>query len=166
MPPVPDGMVSVDETAVKGVRRQRRLAYATWKDAEGMVAMSTNRPRSKTTRTRLGRTVLEYVDEAVAVAGSAEEYATPDSALRWLLVLAWDDLQKARSEALNGRWSMACDQQVCRIVGLTRLVGPLPWEQVQVDLILEGVYERVHEALGTPTPLSDDDRQRAWAVKP
>lgn len=111
------------------------------------------------------RTVLESVDEAIAFAGSTEEYATPDSALRWLLTLAWGDLQSARHHALNGRWSIDCDGQVCRIVGLTRLVGPLSWENVDVDLILDGVYERIHETLGTPTPLSDEDRQRARAVK-
>jgi len=111
------------------------------------------------------RTVLESVDEAVTLAGSTEEYATPDSALRWLLELAWDDLQSARHEAINGRWSIRCDNQVCRIVGLTRLVGPLPWEKVQVELILDGVYERIHEAMGTPTPISDDDRRRARAVQ-
>jgi hypothetical protein len=110
------------------------------------------------------RTVLESTDEAVAQAGATEEYATPDSALRWLLVLAWGDLQSTRERALNGRWSIACDDQVCRIIGLTRLVGPLSWECVAVDLILDGIYERIHEAIGTPTPLSDDDRQRARAV--
>ncbi len=111
------------------------------------------------------RTVLESVDEAVAEAGATEEYATPESALRWLLELAWSDLQSARLNALNGRWSMDCDGQVDRIIGLTRLAGPLPWEHVSVDLILDGVYERIHEAIGTPTPLSDDDRRRARAVK-
>lgn len=111
------------------------------------------------------RTVLESVDEAIAAAGSTEEYATPDSALRWLLELAWSDLQSARHQALNGRWSIDCDGQVCRIIGLTRLVGPLPWENVQVDLILDGIYERIHEAIGTPTPLSDADRARAREVK-
>jgi hypothetical protein len=111
------------------------------------------------------RTVLESVDEAVAQAGAAEEYATPESALRWLLQLAWDDLQSARREALNGRWSINCDGQVTRIIGLTRLVGPTPWEQVSVDLILDGVYERIHEAIGTPTPLSEEDRRRAREVK-
>ncbi len=110
------------------------------------------------------RTVPEYVDEAVAEAGATEEYATPDSALRWLLVLAWTDLQAAREQARNGRWSMGCDNLVCRIVGLTRLVGPLPWDEIDVDLILDGIYERIHAAIGTPTPLSDADRQRAQSV--
>lgn len=110
------------------------------------------------------RTPIEYVDEAVAQANGDDEYATPDSALRWLLDMAWHDLQEARRNAINGKWSMSCDGQVSRIVGLTRLVGPMSWETCPVDLILDGVYERIHEAIGTPTPLSDDDRRRAQAV--
>lgn len=111
------------------------------------------------------RTVLEYINEAIAQADETEEYATPDSALRWLLRLSWDDLRQAREQAINGRWSMNCDGHVDRIVGLTRLVGPLSWEHVSVDLILDGIYERIHEGIGTPTPLSDDERRRARAVK-
>jgi hypothetical protein len=111
------------------------------------------------------RTLIEYVDEAVAETAQADEYATPDSALRWLLKLAWDDLREERSRAANGRWSIACDGQVSRIVGLTRLVGPLSWEHVSVHLILDGVYERIHEKMGMPTPLSDDDRRRAAEVR-
>jgi hypothetical protein len=112
------------------------------------------------------RTVLESVDEALAMAGTdtAEEYATAESALRWLLELAWADLQSARRRALNGRWSMECDAQVSRIVGLTKLIGPTPWQNIQVDLILDGIYERIHETTGTPTPLSSDDRRRAREV--
>lgn len=111
------------------------------------------------------RTVLESVDEAVAESGGTEEYRTAESALRWLLQLAWNDLQSARLEAANGRWSMACDHQVDRIIGLTRLIGPQSWETISVDLILDGIYERIHELIGTPTPLSDDDRRRAREVK-
>jgi hypothetical protein len=111
------------------------------------------------------RTVAESVGEAVASALQDEEYATPESALRWLLQSAWYDLQQARESAINGKWSIACDGQVSRIVGLTQLVGPQSWEPVPVDLILDGVYERIHEAMGNPTPLSDDDRRRAQAVK-
>jgi hypothetical protein len=110
------------------------------------------------------RTLLESVDEAVA-SGGGEEYATSDSALRWLLVLAWGDLGKACGRALNGKWSIECDGQVSRIVGLTRLVGPLSWEHVNVDLILNGVYERIHERAGCLTPLGEVDRVRARKVR-
>ena len=110
------------------------------------------------------RTVLEYASEAAAEALDAQEYVTPDAALRWLLTLAWHGLQEARDRAANGRWSIECDGQVARIVGLTKLVGPESWESVPVPLILDGVYELIHERTGTPTPLTDDDRRRARAV--
>lgn len=106
---------------------------------------------------------LTFVDRSVTLAGP-EEYATADSALQWLLALAWDDLQEARRTAADGQWSIACDSQVARIVGLTRLIGPLPWENVAVDLILNGVYERIHQAMGMPTPLTDDEREQVRAA--
>jgi hypothetical protein len=111
------------------------------------------------------RPVSEYVDAAVSAAAEDDEFATPDSALRWLLELAWDDLRRAQERALGGRWSMKCDGQVSRIVGLTRLVGPLSWRHVSVDLILSGVYERIHESMGNPTPLTDEERQQAQAIR-
>ncbi len=106
------------------------------------------------------------VESATATASQPPgvEYETPDAALTWLRSLAWGELQEARRQALNGRWSMNCDSLVDRIVGLTSLVGPEPWESVQVDLILDGLYEAIHEAGGYPTPLSDDDRRRAQEV--
>lgn len=110
------------------------------------------------------RALAEHVAASVAEASRTDEYATIDSALRWLLQLAWHDLQDARLNAINGRWSINCDGQVDRIVGLTKLTGPAGWEAVPVDLILDGIYEQIHDAIGTPTPLSDDDRARAQAV--
>jgi hypothetical protein len=108
------------------------------------------------------RTLLEYVDEAAG--DTHEEYATKDRALQWTLMLAWSDLQDQRRRAMNGVWSIACDNAVSHILGLTKLIGPIGWEQVQVDLILDGVYERIHELAGTPTPLTEADRRRAREV--
>lgn len=130
----------------------------------------TERPSDELTEADLAhrwreRTLRESVDEAIVFAGEAEEYATADSALRWLLQLAWGDLQSARSSALNGRWSIECEYLVCRIVGLTKLVGPTGWGDVPVNLILDGVYEQVHEAVGIPVLLSESDRRRAREVK-
>jgi hypothetical protein len=110
------------------------------------------------------RTMQESVDEAIAAAGDAEEYETPEIALRWMLSLAWSRLQEARRTAINGRWSIACEWHIAEIVGLTKLVGPINWGHVPVDLILDGTYEHIHEAIGHPTPLSDDDRRRAREV--
>jgi hypothetical protein len=105
------------------------------------------------------RTLLEYVDEA-----PVKDYLTPDEALRDLLDLAWDELEDARRTAIGGVWSMKCDWRVARIIGLTRLIGPIDWGSVPVTLILDGVYERIHERAGHPTPLTDADRARAREV--
>ena len=110
------------------------------------------------------RPLLERVTDSVSEARGAKEYETPDAALRWLLACAWYDLRTACGEAIDGVWSIACDHQVTRIVGLTELVGPLNWEHVSVELILNGVYEQIHEQAGHPTPLTDDNRRRAQAV--
>lgn len=110
------------------------------------------------------RTLRESVDEAIA-ASDIDEYVTPESALRWLLTLAWSDLQTARHTAINGRWSIACDSHVNRIIGLTSLVGPISWEEIQVDLILDGIYEQIHGAIGTPTPLTNDEHLQAQWIK-
>lgn len=110
------------------------------------------------------RSLAEYVDEAVRLPLDEEDWATPEAALRSLLRRTWGDLQAARGRANRGVWSMECDWLVQRIIGMTRLVGPVPWEEIQVDLLLDGIYERVHEAAGTPTPLTEDDRARAREV--
>lgn len=110
------------------------------------------------------KTLLEYVDEAVSEGTPGEEYATPEAALKWLLRNTWSDLERCRREAVNGVWSIACDAQVARIAGITQLVGPTPWAEIPAGLLLDGVYERVHQLIGTPTPLSDADRQYAAEV--
>lgn len=109
------------------------------------------------------RSPFEYIDEAAAEP-VGDEYATPDAALRWTLQLAWSDLGQARSRALNGRWSIECENVVHQIVGLTSLVGPLDWGHVAADLILDGWFERIHAAAGHPTPLTEADRARARAL--
>jgi hypothetical protein len=102
------------------------------------------------------------IDEAVANAelGDDVEYATPATALGWLLELSWNDLADAQRRARNGVWSIECEDYVSRIAGITRLIGPLPWGKVQVRLILDGTYEYLHAKLGFPTPLSAADRAR------
>jgi hypothetical protein len=99
----------------------------------------------------------EYLVRAVTDAQGASEYETAEDALRWLLCCAWDDLHRARESAANGRWSMACDSAVGKIVGLTGLVGPISWEQVQIDLLLDGTYGQVCAAMGVS---AEFDRER------
>jgi hypothetical protein len=112
--------------------------------------------------TALDARMLVYLEHSLAEAFPSlrSEYLTAESALRWLLELAWSDLEIARGQAGNGCWSIGCDNQLARIVGLTRLAGPLPWQFVPLTLILDGIYERVHAALGHPTPLSNAEREQ------
>lgn len=109
------------------------------------------------------RDPLEQATEAAAVVN--EDYATEDSALRHLLDCSWNDLLEAQQRAINGKWSIECEWIVQRIAGLARLIGPTDWGHVPVALLLNGWYERIHEAAGCPTPLTPEDRARAQAVQ-
>ncbi|GFE20000.1 hypothetical protein [Streptomyces nigrescens] len=73
------------------------------------------------------------------------------------LVLLWGDLERARCSAINGKWSMMCDSLVERIKSLTPLVGPTPWEEIQIPLLELGIYQQVHAELGIPV---DVDMER------
>ena len=73
---------------------------------------------------------------------------TLDDAARWELDLLWDDLAKALRYAANGVWSMECDALVARIKMFTRLVGPTAWEKIQIPLLEDGTYQRIHAEIG------------------
>jgi len=62
----------------------------------------------------------------------------------------WADLDNAVTSARNGVWSMQCDNLQWRIIHLARLVGPTPWEQIQVTLLRSGVYGRILDEAGIP----------------
>lgn len=87
---------------------------------------------------------------------------TLEDAARWELVLLWDDLDRARRTARNGEWTMGCDAAVERIRMFTRLVGPTPWEKVQISLLEDGIYQRVHAELGVPV---DVDMEKVVSVR-
>lgn len=69
---------------------------------------------------------------------------TLEDAARWELELLWGDLHDARRYAVNGEWSIRCDTLVERIQMFTRLVGPTPWENIQIPLLEDGTYQRIH----------------------
>lgn len=68
----------------------------------------------------------------------------------------WHDLDHAVRSALNGTWSMGCDDVTHRIKRLTRLVGPTPWEAIQITLLESGVYQRIHAELGIEVTVDMD----------
>ena len=81
-------------------------------------------------------------------------------AVRDELSCLWADLQTARRDAHNGTWSTHCDWIVGRIKTLTPLVGPTPWEKLDITLIEDGVYQRVHQELGIDAPYDEEGVRR------
>lgn len=73
-----------------------------------------------------------------------------EGAAREELEFLWDDLHNARSTAANGEWSIRCDDLVHRIGALTRHVGPTHWEKIQIPLLEDGVYQRIHADIEIP----------------
>ena len=74
------------------------------------------------------------------------------------LVLLWSDLDRARTYAASGVWSLGAEGIVTRIARLTKALGtPVPFSAVPVMCVLNGWYERVHETIGMPTPLTPEN---------
>jgi hypothetical protein len=68
------------------------------------------------------------------------------------LVHLWHDVLEARRAALNGCWSIQCENVIYRITALSRLVGAIGWDEVDVTLVRSGLYERVHRDAGIAHP--------------
>jgi hypothetical protein len=81
------------------------------------------------------------------------------------LACLWYDLHEARMYAINGKWSMKCDSLVERIKDLTLLVGPTPWEEIQIPLLGLGIYQRVHAELGIDVSEVQPDMERVAGVR-
>lgn len=80
------------------------------------------------------------------------------------LICLWGDLDEARRDAYDDQWSIGCDSLVERIKALTPLVGPTPWAEVQIGLLEDGIYQRVHRQLGIEVAVDMDAvaEHRAW----
>lgn len=94
------------------------------------------------------------------------------TAIREELVDLWSDFDDAvkfsmvrNLDPLNERsgWSMKMSGIADRIGALTKLVGPIGWEQVSVDLLLDGWWRVIYERVGLDAP--PFDAARAQAVK-
>lgn len=90
------------------------------------------------------------------------ELETLREAVREELDSLWSDLNIARRDAINGVWSIRCDGLVERIKNLTSLVGATPWEQIQIPLLEDGVYQRIHDEVGIPVEV---DMKRVAEVR-
>lgn len=92
------------------------------------------------------------------------ELETLRTALREELSCLWTDLQTARREAINGTWSMHCDWIEGRIKTITPLVGPTPWTELDIQLIEDGLYQRIHAEIGVAAPYDEEGvrKHREW----
>lgn len=111
----------------------------------------------------MGRVTADW-DRAVS---EAAEYppATLEDAAREELAFLWADLAHEAHYAYNGRWSAACDSLVTRIVRLSRLAGPVSWQQISYPLLLSGTWQGITAAAGFNVPQpgeADLQRMRDW----
>lgn len=78
------------------------------------------------------------------------------------LAALWSDLNIAQRNAINGQWSIQCGHLEHRIKQLTPLVEPTPWEEIQIPLLENGVYQRIHADMGITV---DVDMDRVAGVR-
>ncbi len=72
------------------------------------------------------------------------------------VVALWTDLEEAMRRAWPADgWSIGALGVAERIVSLSRLVGPTPWEAVPIRLLQSGVYEKVYGDAGIEHPAVD-----------
>jgi len=84
------------------------------------------------------------------------ELETLRTALVEELSCLWSDLQTARRSAYRDGWSVQCDWVEGRIKAITPLVGPTSWKQINIELIEDGVYQRIHAELGVDAPYDEE----------
>ncbi|MER7361902.1 hypothetical protein [Nonomuraea wenchangensis] len=86
------------------------------------------------------------IDSAAYEGFTSLEEAASDELMR-----LWGDLADAMRDARNGCWSVGCEDVAHRIAVLTRALGKAtPWQQVQIELLETGVYQRFHDLSGVP----------------
>ncbi|HTE56989.1 MAG TPA: hypothetical protein VK698_39320 [Kofleriaceae bacterium] len=81
------------------------------------------------------------------------------------LACLWGDLEIARRSAINGTWSVSCDDITQRIKDLTAAVGPTPWDEIQIPLLELGIYQRIHAELDIDAPEVQPDMDRVAKVR-
>lgn len=84
-----------------------------------------------------------------AAVQETDEPATLEQTAYDELTRLWGDLHQALTSARNGEWSIGCDAITRRIVRLTRALGRAArWQDVQIGLLENGVYQRLHDLMG------------------
>lgn len=91
-----------------------------------------------------------------------DDLETLRTAVREELAALWSDLHVAQRSAMNGQWSIQCGHLEHRIKQLTPLVEPTPWEEIQIPLLENSVYQRIHAELGIEVSV---DMERVAGVR-
>lgn len=88
------------------------------------------------------------LQEAIDSADSEPWISLEDAAVDELMRL-WGDLHAAMRDARDGCWSVACEGVARRIAVLTRALSRATrWQEVDVDLLENGIYQRMHDLMG------------------
>lgn len=104
--------------------------------------------------------MTDRAKELQEAVGSADEeaYTTLEEAAAAELMRLWGDLADAMHYARGGCWSGGCEDAAYRIAVLTRALGKAtPWEQVQIELLETGIYQRFHDLMGIAYEQPDMD---------
>jgi hypothetical protein len=86
----------------------------------------------------------EAIDSA-----DCEQFATLEEAAADELMRLWEDLYEAVRQARNGCWSIGCENVAHRIAVMTRALGKAArWQDMQIELLETGIYQRMHDLMG------------------
>ncbi|WP_157253183.1 hypothetical protein [Nonomuraea typhae] len=90
------------------------------------------------------RELQEAIDSA-----DLEPFTTLEEAAADELMRLWDDLADQIRQARDGCWSIGCEAKSHRIAVLTRALGrATPWQQIPIELLDTGIYQRFHDLMG------------------
>ena len=91
--------------------------------------------------------LLEAIDSANFEGGFT---SLEDAAFEELTRL-WGDLHEQMRWARDGCWSMGCASVAYRIAFMTRALGRAArWEDMQIELLEGGIFQRFHDLIGVP----------------
>lgn len=89
----------------------------------------------------------EAIDSATFEGG----FTTLEEAASDELMRLWGDLHHQMEWARNGCWSGGCADVAYRIAVLTRALGKAArWQDMQIELLETGIYQRFHDLMGIP----------------
>lgn len=90
------------------------------------------------------------LQESIASAGE-DGFSTLEQAAAHELTLLWGDLHEQIRNAHNGCWSGGCAHIAYRIAVLTRALGKASrWQDMQIELLETGIFQRFHDLMGVP----------------